>query len=374
MRLPELLVFLSLLSFIGSCDFEQKTSMRTSSEFPEFDQFFQSIENFSGNIMVAVEGQTVYSRCIGYANRELLAKNTLDTRFRIGSISKPITALAVMILQERGIIHTEERLSTYLSDLPSSWQDITIHQLLTHTSGLGHLTDFRETRELLRHPVAIEDAFERFKSVPLVNNSGDTFYYSGMGYVVLTILVEAVTDRSFEVFVEDEIFKKLGMTHSEGDDPTKLIMNRASGYEVSSEGRVRNADFQYMPSKRGAGNMISTVEDLLRLEQAFSTNTLLSEETVNKIITPHTTYLEGGYEGMYGYGLDIVKNDTINSIFHTGAAPGFQALFYMFPDKGIVVAACANVRLQRSNWRADFASLVYRKLTSPDYDKVEGDH
>jgi len=162
MGLHRTLIIILIILLVWSCDDTQHPTNSTNNVFQEFDQFFQNIENFSGNILVAIDGKTIYSKSIGYANRELLVKNIMDTKFRIGSISKPITALAVMILEEQSLIKTEEKLSAYISELPTSWENITVHQLLTHTSGLGHLYDFEATKELLLVPVAMEDAFEQF--------------------------------------------------------------------------------------------------------------------------------------------------------------------------------------------------------------------
>lgn len=287
----------------------------------------------------------------------------MDTKFRIGSISKPITALAVMILEEQGLIKTEDKLSVYISGLPSTWENITVHQLLTHTSGLGHLTDFNETKKLLLMPTSMEDAFEVFKKLPLIHSSGNNFHYSGIGYVVLTILIEKVSDTPYDTFVQEEIFEKLQMMNSGGDDPNKLVLNRADGYKINSEGVVENADFNYMPAKRGAGNMISTAGDLLKLQEAFSSNILLSEEALNNMTTPYTTDLDIGNHVKYGYGLDIVKNDSIHMIFHTGGAPGFESLFWMYPEKDITIIVCANIRPQVSNWRTDFQKLVYKTIS-----------
>ncbi len=369
MRISKTLIALFIISQIWSCDDAQNSKTATNIEFQEFDEFFENIENFSGNILVAMDGEIIYSKSIGYANRELLVKNTMNTKFRIGSISKPITALAIMILEEKGLIKTEEKLSTYISDLPKSWENITVHQLLTHTSGLGHLTDFKETRELLLVPASMEDVFEQLKELPFKNIPVSNFHYSGIGYVVLSNLIENVTNKTYELFVEEEIFKKLRMTNSGGDDPIELILNRADGYKVGADGVVRNADFNYMPNKRGAGNMISTVGDLLKLEKAFSTNTLLSQEGLNKMVTPYATDVDMGDNVWYGYGLDIVKNDSINMIFHTGGAPGFEASFWIYPEKDIVIIACANTRPQVPNWRTDFPKLVYSKLSNTDYNK-----
>ena len=364
MKSFKLFVISLFIMLAWSCNINDTNKQEAiNTKYHQFDQFFQNIENFSGNILVSVEGETIYSKSIGYANRELLVKNTMDTKYRIGSISKPITALAIMILEEQGLIKTEEKLSVYISGLPSSWENITVHQLLTHTSGLGHLTDFNETKELLLIPTSMEDAFKVFKKLPLINSSGNNFHYSGIGYVVLTILIEKVSDTPYDIFVQEEIFNKLHMINSGGDDPNKLVLNRADGYKINSEGVVENADFNYMPAKRGAGNMISTAGDLLKLEKAFSSNILLSEEALHKMITPYTTDLDIGNHVKYGYGLDIVKNDSINMIFHTGGAPGFEALFCRYPEKGIVVIACANIRTKNRLWRTDFQKLVYKTIS-----------
>lgn len=139
-------------------------------------------------------------------------------------------------------------------------------------------------------------------------------------------------------------------------------MQRADGYEVNADGKVENAAFDNMLIKRGAGNMYSTVEDLLKLDKVFSSNILLKEESLKKMMTPYT--IDKDYEGdvMYGYGLDIVKNDSINMIFHTGGVLGFQSMFYKFPEEGIVIIACANTTKLNSDWRTNFQKLVYNTI------------
>jgi CubicO group peptidase (beta-lactamase class C family) len=124
-----------------------------------------------------------------------------------------------------------------------------------------------------------------------------------------------------------------------------------------------------MLMKRGAGNMYSTVEDLLKLDRAFSTNLLLTEETLSKMITPYTTDLDMGVAVKYGYGLDIVKTDSTYMIFHTGGVLGFKSMFYKFPEKGIVIIACANINKLNLDWRTDFQKLVYNTLSRTDYIK-----
>ncbi|MFT5764763.1 MAG: CubicO group peptidase (beta-lactamase class C family), partial [Saprospiraceae bacterium] len=291
--------------------------------------------------------------------------NTIDTKFRIGSISKPITAVAVMILVEKGLIDVNEHLSTYISDIPVTWKDITIHQLLTHTSGLAFQPEDMDTK----HNLTIEKTFEMYQSLPLVQESGTAMNYSNMGYFVLSIIIEKVSNLPFDSFVQEEIFEKLGMVNSGGDYPNRILMQRAEGYEVNADGKVENADFDNMLIKRGAGNMYSTVEDLYKLEKTFSSNLLLTEETLGKMMTPYTTDIDMGMDVKYGYGLDIVQNDSINMIFHTGGVLGFQSMFYVFPERGIVITACANTTKLNRDWRIDFHKLVYNTISKTDYNK-----
>ena len=152
------------------------------------------------------------------------------------------------------------------------------------------------------------------------------------------------------------------MVNSGGDYPNQILMHRAEGYEVTADGNIENVDFDNMLTKRGAGNMYSTVEDLFKLDKAFSTNLLLTEETLGKMMTPFTTDMEMGTDVKYGYGLDIVKNDSINMIFHTGGVLGFQSMFYDFPEEGIVIIACVNTTKLNRDWRTDFQKLVYNTI------------
>jgi CubicO group peptidase (beta-lactamase class C family) len=360
MKFHKLLLLLIIITMTSSCDVNNNNNnlKPINLNYQEFDDFFQNIENFSGNVLVAIDGKSVYSKCFGYSSRELLVKNTIETKFRIGSISKPITAIAVMILVEKGLIDVNEHLSTYISNIPVSWKEITIHQLLTHTSGLAFHSDLLETK----HNLTIKETFEVYQTLPLVQESGTTMNYSNIGYFVLSILIEKVSNMPFDSFVQKEVFEKLGMVNSGGDYPNQILMQRAEGYEIRTDGNVVNADFDNMLTKRGAGNMYSTVEDLFKLDKAFSSNLLLTEVTLSKMMTPFTTDKEMGADVKYGYGLDIVKNDSINMIFHTGGVLGFQSMFYEFPEEGIVIIACANTTKLKRDWRTDFQKLVYNTI------------
>ena len=127
--------------------------------------------------------------------------------------------------------------------------------------------------------------------------------------------------------------------------------------------------FGNMLIKRGAGNRYSTVEDLLKLEKAFTSNLLLTEKTLGNMRTPYTTDIDMGMDVKYGYGLDIVKNDSIPMIFHTGGVLGFQSMFYIFPERDSVITACANTTKLNRDWRTDFQKLVYTTISETDLNR-----
>ena len=135
-----------------------------------------------------------------------------------------------MILMEKGLIDVNEHVSTYISDTPASWKEITIHQLLTHTSGLA----FQPNLDKAKHDLTIEEIFEIYQNLPLAQESVTTMNYSNIGYFVLTILIEKVSNMPFDSFVQKEVFEKLGMVNSGGDYPNKILIQRAVSLIICS--------------------------------------------------------------------------------------------------------------------------------------------
>lgn len=360
--IPFISVSLLILSIIWSCGFKSENPDALKSDYPEIDVFFNSIEHFSGNVLVAQQGNIIYLKSFGYADNSLYVENNAATKFRIGSISKPITAISIMALEEQGLIKVEEHLSKYMPDLPESWQEITIHQLLTHTSGLDHEADFEKDNNIWCAPSAIKEIFEEYQNMPLIDIPGKNFHYSNIGYFALSVLAEQVTGLPFDAYLEQEILRKLEMEDSGGDDPLKILSHKAKGYALADDGTLINAPFDNMLTKRGAGNMYATVEDLLKLKKAFTPDILLSSSSIAQMKMPYASDSEMGPEVNYGYGWDIKNVEKIEAIFHTGGVSGFESLFYYFPERDIVIVACANIRPKNKDWRSKFPELVYQLI------------
>jgi len=361
----------SLLAFgvitisLLSCDTtKQKPEDKSNSSqeeiaFPSFDQYFNNLENFSGNVLVAVNNKPIFKKSYGYANIELSVKNTSQSKFRIGSITKQFTAMAIMILQEQGKLNVTDKLSHHISDVPESWKEITIHQLLTHTSGIMHSWALEGFEDNMMLYTPINEIIDKFKDQPLDGYPGEKFQYSGTGYFILSTLIEKVSGKSYETFLKEEIFDIIGMANSGSDAPEKIIPNRVSGYYSDSTGTY-NSTFIYMPILTGGGNLFSTTDDFLKWDQSFYDNTLISKESKEKMFT---TELNN-----YAYGWDVIKSDSLYRTSHTGSVPGGLARIDRYPNNGILVVIFSNnIRNTNPEMGGEFSKLVLEELDKTGY-------
>jgi D-alanyl-D-alanine carboxypeptidase len=224
---------------------------------------------FTGVVLVAKAGEIIFRQGFGFANRQWAIPNTPETRFRIGSITKQFTAAAILRLTERGKLGVHDRLGQHLPDAPESWHNVTIHQLLTHTSGVPSYTDLPDflTRISLeeRTPKAI---MELTSGQALEFPPGDRFRYSNTGYILLGSVVEAISGQRYSDFLENEFFQPLGMADSGYDHTWKIVERRADGYTCIG-GKWRHARFIAMSLPYAAGGLYSTADDLYRWSQAL---------------------------------------------------------------------------------------------------------
>jgi len=290
--------------------------------------------HFSGAILVVEHGKPLVAKAYGLANAEHKVPNTTKTKFRIGSVTKQFTAAAVLMLQDRGKLSVSDPIDKYLDDLPDQWKGITIHQLLSHTSGLMHswaLPDFEKT---IMIPATPEQTLAKFKDQPLVFKPGEGFLYSGLGYFILARVIEKVTGGTYDAFLKENIFTPLGMGDTGSDHPEPTIANRASGYAYS-EGHLENAPTLYMPIFSGGGNLYSTVEDLLRWDQALYSAKVISRKSFEAMTTP--------VRNNYGYGWDMSEGFGHRVMAHGGGLPGFTAFIARYVDDQITIIVLSNV-------------------------------
>ena len=335
-----------------------------------FDDYFNQIEGFNGNILVAIDGQPIFIKSYGLANLELSVKNTKDTKFCIGSLTKQFTSMAIFILYERGAIKLDDKITKYIDNLPTSWRDITIHQLLNHTSGLMHSFASEEFKMAISNKRTIDEVISSFYDKPLVSKPGEKANYSGLGYFILAKIIQNVSGMPYEDFLYNEIFKKAEMENTGAYNPSLIYRNMASGYQ-KRDNEIRNADYIYLPILTGGGNLYSTLEDLMKWSQLFNSEVLISDSTKNKMLTPAFEDMACGI----GHGKiklekegnkDNYISDSVITIGHGGWVPGFSSRIDMFPEKKILIIKLSNGDYFEQMWNDSFTKLVLREIYNND--------
>jgi CubicO group peptidase (beta-lactamase class C family) len=291
-------------------------------------------KRFSGAALVAREGRVVLSKGYGMANYELDVPNTPQTKFRLGSITKQFTAAAVLLLQERGKLSVQDSVCKHVADCPAAWQNVTVHHLLTHTSGIPSFTSMPEYRQTSRLRTTVDDLIKRFREKPLEFTPGERFNYSNSGYLLLGHLVEKLSGKSYEEFLRESFFAPAGMTRTGYDHNEEVLPGRASGY-VRRDGRLYNADFIDMSIPHGAGALYSTVEDLYLWDQALHGGKLLSAKSVEAMTTP--------FHSGYAYGVGVGQHWGFQSVAHGGGIEGFNTYLARWNEPRTTVVVLGNI-------------------------------
>ena len=186
--------------------------------------------SFMGTVLVARDGKVVLDKAYGMANVEWDVPNAPNTKFRLGSITKQFTAAAILLLEERGKLKIDDRIKTYLPDIPMSWERITVYNLLTHTSGIANFTALSEYNAAKGRATTVDATLATLRDKVLDFGPGEKMSYSNSGYLALGSIIEKVSGQSYEKFVVDNFFTPLGMKDSGYDSNTQVIKRRASGY------------------------------------------------------------------------------------------------------------------------------------------------
>ncbi|MDQ0208796.1 serine hydrolase domain-containing protein [Alkalicoccobacillus murimartini] len=304
---------------------------------------------FSGTVYAKL-GDEVFTKSYGFANRSEKLENQLDTRYGIASGSKPITAAAIFKLVEQGKLSVDSRLSEYLDkEFPHFDKTMTIHHLLTHTSGIPDyfdedvMDDFEEL--WVKHPMYLirdlSDFLPLFQNEQMKAAPGATFHYNNAGYIVLGLIVEKVSGMLFSDFVETYIFQKLDMADSGYFEMDALPERTALGYIEKPDGGYRTNVYSLPAKSASDGGVYVTVEDMIRFWEGIISYKLLDEELTNLFLKPQVEIEDHFF---YGYGHYIETNsEGITRQILMGYDPGvnFRAVFY--PKTSLKVVVCSNV-------------------------------
>ena len=307
--------------------------------------------DFSGNVLVKRNNDSLQQHSIGFANRTHSILNNEQTRFGIASGCKIFTAVAICQLVEKGQLSFESKLSDILDiPFPRFDEEITIHHLLTHTAGIPDYFDEEVMEDFadlwVSRPMYLmrngRDFLPLFQHEPMKLKVGERFHYNNAGYILLGLVVEQVIGKGFDDFVTENIFKRASMEHSGYYELDALPRNTALGYIDEEDGSWKSNIYS-VPVKGGAdGGAFITVEDMHRFWQALMKFELLGEVMTQKLLTPYI-HTDDDYDRFYGYGIWIDKKEDSISKFHVmGYDPGVSFHSAYYPESGLISVVCSN--------------------------------
>ena len=342
---------LLFVSFVAGQNAAPPSAQQITAKVDEYMNAVIRVDGFSGTVLVARSGKPIVSKGYGMANIELGVPNSPQTVFRLGSVTKQFTAMAIMMLQERGKLSVSDPICKYLPDCPAAWQPITVRNLLTHTSGIPNYTSFPDFAKTTISPITNAEMNGLLKDKPLEFAPGEKFAYTNSGYYVLGEIIEKVSGKTYADFLQENIFTPLGMKQTGYDNPLQIIKNRAAGYQRQG-GEIINASYMDMTVPYAAGALYSTTGDLLLWDQALYTEKLVSKKSLDEIFTP--------FKSGYGYGWGIGKKFDRREISHGGGIYGFATEISRFPDDKVTVVVLSNVQAAPSGKIADdLAAIVF---------------
>lgn len=297
---------------------------------------------FMGAVLVAKDGTPILDRAWGSADLEWGIANTTTTKFRIGSVTKQFTAVSALLLQEQGKLDLDAPIATYLENAPSAWEGITVRNLVRHTAGVPNVTSLEDFGRQKFLPTSQDELIAMFRDLPLEFEPGSKFSYSNSGYVLLSRIVENVSEQSLADFYQANLFDPLGMADTGLDNSSEILPNRADGYSPSGDGEtVINAEYVNMAIPTGAGAMYSTTGDLLKWQQGLFGGQVLSNASLTEYVTP--AEFEAFFGDKYAHAVLVDTTEDNTYYWHGGGIEGFNAWLSYDPDRKITVAVLANL-------------------------------
>jgi CubicO group peptidase (beta-lactamase class C family) len=327
----------------------------------DYLQAAASQQRFSGTVLIARDGSLLLDKGYGKANLELDVANTPKIKFRLGSITKQFTATAILLLQEKGQLTVDDAVCKYISSCPAAWSDIKIHHLLTHTSGIYNFTKSPDYTKSMMLRATPESIVARVKDLPLDFKPGEKFSYSNSGYILLGMVIEKVSGKTYAQYLGENIFKPLKMADTGYDSTSRIIPDRAEGYS-KSEGKLANAEYLDMSIPFAAGALYSTVGDLYIWAEALNSDRILSKKSKEQMFTP----FKQNYA--YGWGVDSLFNHKRTA--HGGGINGFATFIERFPDDHLTVIVLSNFDFADTGRIArDLAAMALGEKVEPPRDQ-----
>jgi CubicO group peptidase (beta-lactamase class C family) len=299
-------------------------------------------------LAVVKDGVIVKQAAYGYARIDPFLAAGPSTRYRLASVTKQFTAAAILILQQQGRLQLKDSVRQYLWDAPASWANITIRDLLTHTSGFPHDSPagYSSLADQARDP---QDLLKRLYQIRPLTRPGTHYQYSNAGYALLGAIIEAVSGQTYEQFLRHNVFGPAAMTDTQVDDGNYNDPRLALGYAWEpSSGRWLARSQGHAPM--AAGSVQSTVLDLAKWEAALEGDHILTAESKKQMWTP--LVLKNGIEYDYGFAWLVQDSAAGRFISHAGSGWGYSTAFYRYPDAGYAIIVLTNLQPSKNNYHA----------------------
>lgn len=292
---------------------------------------YNELGEFNGSILIVEEGDLVYENTLGFANFETREPLDSEMPFYLASLAKQFTAMGIMMLVEEKKISYEDEINRFFPLIPDLYKNITVHQLLTHTSGVKDYFKLNIMKSGLKNI----DVYEGLVNTKQLNfHSGSKYQYSNSGYVLLAMIIQIASGQMYENFMDDRIFIPLNMSHSYVLTERTKQINYVKGYTAKLKPNDYNL-FTY-----GDGGIFSTASDLLKWHNALQNNTLVSSKSLLEAYTP--VELANGQKRRYGYGWEIGNNLYGKLVFHTGGLAGYRTYIERQLDSSNVIIILTN--------------------------------
>ncbi|MHC1775607.1 MAG: serine hydrolase [Lentimicrobium sp.] len=307
----------------------------------EFDKLIESQYKPGepgATVLIAKNGAVIYRKAFGMANLELNVPMKPEMVFEIGSMTKQFTAVSILMLMEQGKLSLNDEITKFIPDYPTQGQKITIHHLLTHTSGIKSYTSMQEWVPLWRKDMSPLEMIDLFKNQPMDFAPGEKYLYNNSAYFMLGYIIEKASGLTYQEFLETNIFKPLQMNNSYYGSHQKIIANRAAGYQ-NQEGFI-NAEYLSLTQPYAAGSIMSNVDDLLKWEIAVRDNKLVKKASIQLAFTGYKTNDDKPFH--YGYGWMLNEINGSPTIEHGGGIFGYTTNGIWLPKEDVYVVMLTN--------------------------------
>ena len=320
---------------------------------------------FSGAVLISVKGNIIYKNAVGYANLEDSIPNTVDTKFRIASFTKPFTVMLILQLVEEEKLELDGKLTQYLPEFPKEkGENITIHQLLTHTAGITGESRISNLIDIEKEYYSRERLLNCIAERELVYEPGKGREYSNFGYALLGMVIEKVSGKSYDEVLQEKICQPAGMKNTLEDITAQPIENRAIGYNYNYFSGLEEASFLDMSFCLGAGQLLSTVEDLYLFDKALYTDKLLNEESKDLFFNKYGWH----YQNVpYGKGFKKIRSSSLD-----GSINGFGSHTQRIEKDTVFIVALRNTKEYKKQivikWPEYMMSRILAVLYGEEYD------